>query len=176
MSYSLIGKFNGFMGPEPHSRTTQSWTNNPKCCGSGTYWPYSCELAEFKYSPQPGGKTDLSLYHPSDTRTPFLTLKGIWYGPSWLAIPFPPTKGWAPGFFRWFTQDITTTTKTTADGKVVKIGNGLFNWNFGDFKIGLCGVDSLEGPARANLTGEFIPLGLGTNDATTLYIQNVPYV
>eukprot|EP00884_Botryococcus_braunii_P019269 jgi/Botrbrau1/6025/Bobra.0042s0011.1 len=133
VSYTVVGKFNGFEGPEPRLRTTQSWSSNPKCCGSGTLWPYSCEVAIFKYTTLPGGKQDLSLYAPSDPEKAFLTIKGLWYSAPWISLP--PSKEWAPGWFRWLVEDITTTTNGTVDGKPVKIGNGLDVGNSGDSKL-----------------------------------------
>ena len=174
-SYTLMGAYHGFEGPEPRLRTTQTWSNNPKCCGSGTYFPYACEVAVFKYTPQAGGRQDLAIYDPADLKTPILTVKGIWYGPEWLSLSLPGTQEWAPGFIRWGLQDITTTTNKTADGKTQKIGNGLNNGNFGPFHLGLCGIDSWEGPAKAKMPGEILPIGTGTNTPTALFYQNLPY-
>jgi hypothetical protein len=171
----VVAKFNGFEGPEPRLRATQSWTNNSKCCGSGTYFPYASEVADFQYTPREDGRQDLALYSPSDAKHPILIVKGIWYSPPGVSIGFPPTKEWAPGFLRWFLQDVLTITNRTADGKRVKIGNALTNGNWGDFRIGFCGIDSWEGPARANMPGEVLLVGLGTNTPADANIQFLPY-
>jgi hypothetical protein len=167
-SYSVVGEFNGFEGPEPRIRATQTWSNNSKCCGPGTYFPYSCEVAVFKYTPAAGGKRDLTICKPSDDKTPILTVKGIWYSPGLWTMP--ATKTWETGIFRWLLQDITTTLNGT-----VKIGNGLNNGNFDEARSSVCGLDSWEGPARAAMPGEVSPVGLGVASPATLYFQNMPY-
>jgi hypothetical protein len=167
-SYSLVAKFNGFEGPEPRLRGTQTWTNNSKCCGPGTYFPYACEVAVFKYTPTAGGKQDLAIYKPSDDKTPILTVKSIWHSHNLITVP--QTNTWAPGLVRFFTQDITTTFNGTT-----KVGNGLNNFNYGKGGYGLCGLDSWEGPARAVMPGGVIPFGVGSVTPMTVYFQNVPY-
>eukprot|EP00884_Botryococcus_braunii_P014825 jgi/Botrbrau1/23343/Bobra.0051s0003.1 len=96
LSYTLAAKFNGFEGPEPRYRTTQSWSSNPKCCGSGTYFVYACEVAVFKWTDHGDGRQDVSLYDPSDTKTPFLTIKGIWFSTPSLGITLPPPRTGSP--------------------------------------------------------------------------------
>lgn len=171
----MAGNFHGFEGPEPRYISTQSWSSNPKCCGSGTYFVYACEVAVFKWTKYPDGRQDVSLYDPKDPQTPFLTIKGILFSTPWIGITLPPTKDWAPGFLRWGLQDITTTINRTSDGKIVKIGNGLNNGNFDTFTVGLCTYTTIEGPGLAKLPGVFFPIGVGTNVPATLYYQNSPY-
>jgi hypothetical protein len=173
--YFMLAKFNGFEGPEPRNRVTQSWVNNPKCCGSTSVFPYPCELAVFQYMPRAGGTQDLSLYKATNTTALILTIKGIWYSPTSLSLPLPPTKTWAPGFMRWFLTDIITIENGTSSGEPVKVGNVLANTNFGDFRLGLCGIDSWGGPARADMPGEVIPLGAGSNSPAEVYWQFLPY-
>eukprot|EP00884_Botryococcus_braunii_P003934 jgi/Botrbrau1/13541/Bobra.4_2s0002.1 len=175
LGYSVVAKFNGFEGPEPRVRVTQSWTNNPKCCGSGKYFPYACKVAEFKYTPRADGRQDLEIHSLSDNKFPILTVKGIWYSPSWLSAAFPPTNEWAPSLLRWYLQDVSTITNGTADGKPVKVGNRLNTANYGDVRMGLCGIDSWEGPARANMPGGVATLGTGISSPTVAYTQFMPY-
>jgi hypothetical protein len=173
--YTVAATYHGPDGPSLWGHTTQSWSTSPRCCGSGTYIPYACEVAVIKRKLLPGGKEDLAIYNPSNLKAPLLTINGIYLLP--LEIPPPPftipnTTTWVFYPMRWLFQDTSSITNgTTADGRPVIVGHNINNWDFDGSRVTSGFYDSIGGSEAENLPAFWFPIVSASLAGTRIRIQ-----
>eukprot|EP00884_Botryococcus_braunii_P010575 jgi/Botrbrau1/19519/Bobra.0035s0018.2 len=171
LAYSLVLNYAGPNGSRWAGRTTNSWSTNPRCCGSGTAVQHACKLAVFKWTDRADGSTDLAIYDPSNTLTPILTVKGILTLP--IYIPYGNTSTWHTGppgtlgnILRFLDQDIATITNGTEI-----VGHVVDNFDFDTTLASPMLFEGIGGPEAYRLAGTWLPLGGGFAVPTTFRIQ-----
>jgi hypothetical protein len=173
--YTVAATYQGPNGPQLWGHTTKSWSTSPRCCGSGTYIPYACEVAVIKRMLLPGGREDLAVYKPSDLNSPLLTINGIYILP--LEIPPPPftipnTTTWVFYPLRWLFMDASSiTNRTKADGSPVIVGHNINNWDFDSSRVTAGVYDTIGGSEAGNLPAFWIPIITASLAGTRIRIQ-----
>eukprot|EP00884_Botryococcus_braunii_P005153 jgi/Botrbrau1/14639/Bobra.0108s0002.1 len=169
--YSITFKYDSPSGPQYFQRSTQSWSTNPKCCGSGTYIQHACEVADIKWTTRPDGKEDVAIYDISDPKSLILNVSGLWHLPESMGFFIPNTTVWAtcPGLngclMRWVSQDVATET----DGSRI-VGRVLDNFDYDTYYNTAGFLEKVEGPKASSLPG-ITPIGVYIFPSTTMRIQ-----
>eukprot|EP00884_Botryococcus_braunii_P021428 jgi/Botrbrau1/796/Bobra.0181s0049.1 len=142
-------------------KTTFAWGDDPKCCGSGTHVPESCQLANITWYTRPDGKEDLRIYDPKDPENPLLTVEGLWRPlMPYLTFPFPNSELWGYGILRTFFNDIVPQTNGTLDkdGKPIITSRLQAFWD-GEGNWTPLVMDNLGGSRSSDVPGLF-PVGI----------------
>lgn len=136
-------------------KTLMAWTEDPKCCGPGSYIPEACRVANMTWRTRADGKEDLIIFDPKDPTNPILTLNGLWrpFLP-YLVLPFPNSELWGVGLLRPFFNDIVPLTNGTlgANGKPIITGYVEAVWDgMGTWTPAV--MDSIGGSNRVDVPG-----------------------
>jgi hypothetical protein len=171
VAFSVLLNYAGPNGTRWAGRTTQSWSTNPGCCGSGTYIEHPCEVAVFKWTQRNDNIQDLAIYDPSNTQSPILTIKGLWYLP--FGFPVANTTTWQTGppgslgaALRFISQDVATITKGTEI-----VGHALDNFDYDNVTASPATFEGFSGPAAAKLPGYLLPIGFSFFGPLQMRIQ-----
>eukprot|EP00884_Botryococcus_braunii_P007745 jgi/Botrbrau1/16972/Bobra.49_2s0033.1 len=150
-------------------KTAFAWGDDPKCCGSGTYIPETCLVANITWYTRPDGKEDLLIYDPKDPVNPLLKVEGLWrpFLP-YLSIAVPNSELWGYGILRTFWNDIVPQT----NGTLGKDGNPIITSRLQAFWDGSGSVtpvvmDNIGGSRSSDVPG-LLPVGVSVIEGSNI--------